>query len=114
MCFINTTGRIHIATKDIVCYKRLSYDLRSILTRYEYILNRRTPPVKLSPERFSKGYAVDEGYHSYMNLNEAKKHCLFFRNVPIHKAIIPKGSQYMKSTKSNEYVSSSIIIKERV
>lgn len=110
MCFYTKGSKIKIATKDIVCYKRVRIDEYCCISlhqnfKYEY---NKTYPDKSKLILFLKwllNFNIEfEGYHSYIDGWD----CNYpYVNV---KCIIPKGSLYIINNFWREYCSSSIII----
>ncbi len=120
MCFTITKPE-KIAKKDIVCYKtfyplnaKAKNDYRSPYYGALYSLGK-TYTVK----RFGKGYShfddtdiINEGIHSYSNLEDTKKWEMCGDEVLV-KCIIPKGTKYYYNWENKEYVSLAIkLIKE--
>jgi hypothetical protein len=136
-----------IANKDIEVYKYVkgNYPLTvdntkfiSYIYTFEYIANKKNKKIQLKPRlcmRFDLNpwleinfndindcpmIAIDEGYHSYINLNTVEKFILDnpliypiieqskIYSYYIGKFIIPKGSKFYKNN-SGEVVSSCLI-----
>ena len=113
MCFVNTTGKIRIATKDITCYKTLENDMCSVFWSHEYKIDDIQDTVRLNAILINGTYYVEKGYHSYKEENEARLRCIAIKKGrKAVKCIIPKGSKYLYSKRKKEYVSSNIIAKE--
>lgn len=76
---------------------------------YKYILNKKMRRVKLRP--FIG--LINSGYHSYSNFNKA--HCMSMssrlKEARIIECVIPRFSKYYYNPETEEYVSSSIIVK---
>lgn len=107
MCFYTRGSRIRIATKDIVCYKsvqRYNHYCISLHQEFKYEYNKiysnKLKWILFLSWLFDYNITC-EAYHSY-----ASPHHIY--NV---KCIIPKGSLYLVNEASNEYCSTSIIIK---
>jgi hypothetical protein len=115
MCFyINSEHqKVKIATEDIICYKLLDNDIIDnsiIISPYQYSIyfnSGNTHPVIKRVDAFSfskyNSKEIERGLHSYSSLDMAKKYSQF--GYSIHKAIIPKGTQYYYNPAHNEYVS---------
>ena len=110
MCFVTTYSKIRIATKDIVCYKRVKHYSTfciSLHQKFKYDYGKKysgKSKIKIFFKWFFDENITDEGYHSDIKPFP----------FPNAKCIIPKGSLYLIDTLSGEYCSSSIIIKEKV
>jgi len=108
-----------VATKDIKVYKILKEINSNYLTPYmreriNFINGKADlPPVKIKAywDWLTSRFFVDEGYHSFTTVKEAKFSLNFnFRsNVAIFNAIIPKGTKYFIG-KYNDIVSEKLII----
>ena len=116
MCLITNDTRKYIAEKDIVCYKVVNIQDKEITSywfNFSYELNRKYTIQVLQPI-FMKNdnIRIEEGFHSYRNLDTAKDYiyCSMFNLLPeiIVKCIVPKGSEYYISSK--EMVSNQLII----
>lgn len=110
MCFVTTYSKIRIATKDIECYKCVEHYSTfciSLHKKFKYDYGRKysgKSKFRLFLKWFFDENITDEGYHSDINPFP----------FPNAKCIIPKGSLYLIDPLSEEYCSSSIIIKEKV
>lgn len=118
MCLITNNTRKYIAEKDIVCYKIVNIRDTEIISYwygFPYELNKKYTIQVLRPI-FMKNddIRIEEGFHSYRNLDIAKGYvyCSMLNLLPeiIVKCIVPKGSEYYIS--SDEMVSNQIIIVE--
>ena len=108
-----------VATKDIKVYKILKEIHSNYLTPYmreriNFINGKADlPTVKIKAYKnwLLGEFFVEEGYHSFITLKEAKFNLNFnFRsNVAIFNAIIPKGTKYFIGT-YNDIVSEKLII----
>lgn len=110
MCFCTKYSKIRIATKDIECYKCVKHYSTfciSLHQKFKYDYGQKysgKSKIKIFFKWLLNEDITDEGYHSDINPFP-------FSNA---KCIIPKGSLYLIDTLSEEYCSSSIIIKEKV
>ena len=119
MCFYTRGSRIRIATKDIVCYKRVIIDENCCLSscqkfKYEY---NKTYSGKSKWTLFLKWFfnesVQSEGYHSFIEYEVYRTYGLnYWQSRATVKCIIPKGSLYLIDKLFGEYCSSSIIIKK--
>ena len=115
MCFIveRKNREAKEATKDITCFKLVISSLQkedyfSLFQGFEYTLNKR---YNLSSNlRISIYGTIDDGFHSYSKKLKGDRS----PGSILVKCIIPKGATYYYSSKNNEYVSDSIIIKKRI
>ena len=114
MCFYihSEHQKVKIATEDIICYKLLDNDIinNNLTSPYQnalYFTKANTHPVIKKVKAFSfckyNSNDIERGLHSYSSLDMAKKYSQF--GYSIHKAIIPKGTQYYYNPAHNEYVS---------
>ena len=109
MCFCTKYSKIRIATKDIECYKCVEHYSTfciSLHQKFKYDYGQKysgKSKIKILFKWLLNEDITDEGYHSDINPFP-------FSNA---KCIIPKGSLYLIDTLSEEYCSSSIIIKEK-
>lgn len=110
MCFVTTYSKIRIATKDIECYKCVEHYSTcciSLHQKFKYDYGRKysgKSKIKILFKWLFNEDITDEGYHSDIKPFP----------FPNAKCIIPKGSLYLIDPLSEEYCSSSIIIKEEV
>jgi hypothetical protein len=114
MCFIILPNHLHvkIAKRDIPCYKVLTITSwnKSLESPYYdeiYFANGDTHPVIKEVEEFGFNWnhiKIEEGLHSYSTYNKAKLAGRQFYKT-IHKAIIPKGTEYYYNSIEKEYVS---------
>lgn len=110
MCFVTTHSKIRIATKDIECYKCVEHYSTfciSLRQKFKYDYGQKysgKSKIKIFFKWLFNEDITDEGYHS------DRKPFPF----PNPKCIIQKGSLYLIDTLSEEYCSSSIIIKEKL
>ena len=110
MCFVTTYSKIRIATKDIECYKRVEHYSTfcvSLHQKFKYDYGQKysgKSKIKILFKWLLNEDITDEGYHSDIKPFP----------FPNAKCIIPKGSLYLIDTLSEEYCSSSIIIKEKL
>ena len=110
MCFVTTYSKIRIATKDIECYKCVEHYSTfciSLHQKFKYDYGQKysgKSKIKILFKWLLNEDITDEGYHSDIKPFP----------FPNAKCIIPKGSLYLIDTLSEEYCSSSIIIKEKV
>lgn len=101
---------LKIATKDIVCWKRLEVTGKNIESPYQgtnyYIDSTKASPIEVF------GNSIHVGLHSYSIREQAriKKRKTGRYNERIFKAIIPKGSKYYYNPGRNEYVSNKLKI----
>lgn len=108
--FVTKYSKIRIATKDIECYKcveHYSTFCTSLHQKFKYDYGQKysgKSKIKILFKWLLNENITDEGYHSDINPFP----------FPNAKCIIPKGSLYLIDTLSEEYCSSSIIIKEQV
>lgn len=119
MCFYTRGSRIRIATKDIVCYKRVIIDENCCLSscqkfKYEY---NKTYSGKSKWKLFLKWLLnfqiASEGYHSFIETEVHRTYGYnYFQSKATVKCIIPKGSLYLINKLYGGYCSSSIIIKK--
>ena len=110
MCFVTTYSKIRIATKDIECYKRVNHYATfciSLHQKFKYDYGKKysgKSKIKILFKWLFNEDITDEGYHSDIKPFP----------FPNAKCIIPKGSLYLIDPLSEEYCSSSIIIKEKL
>ena len=110
MCFITKYSKIRIATKDIECYKCVEHYSTfciSLHQKFKYDYGQKysgKSKIKIFFKWLLNEDITDEGYHSDIKPFP----------FPNAKCIIPKGSLYLIDTLSEEYCSSSIIIKEKL
>ena len=110
MCFVTKYSKIRIATKDIECYKCVEHYSTfciSLHQKFKYDYGQKysgKSKIKILFKWLLNEDITDEGYHSDIKPFP----------FPNAKCIIPKGSLYLIDTLSEEYCSSSIIIKEKV
>ena len=119
MCFYTKGSRIRIATKDIVCYKRVIIDENCCFSlnqnfKYEY---NKTYSGKSKWKLFSNWlfnfHIASEGYHSFIESEVYRTYGLnYWQSRATVKCIIPKGSLYLINKLFGEYCSSSIIIQK--
>ena len=108
MCFVTKYSKIRIATKDIVCYKCVEHYSTfciSLHQKFKYDYGQKysgKSKIKIFFKWLFDENITDEGYHSDIKPFP----------FPNAKCIIPKGSLYLIDTLSEEYCSSSIIIKQ--
>jgi len=106
-----------IAKRDIPCYKVLQ--VQKFFEEERYASPYKLFFYKLGKQEFTEIGKVmeydyiNEGFHSYSTKKKAGR-IRFCMNSSIFKAIIPKGSEYYYSSKRKEYVSNSIVIKEKL
>jgi hypothetical protein len=112
MCFfIHQDHReVKIATEDIVCYKTLLESLsdgtiRSPYLNKLYFKKADTHPKILKEDFFGIlwNHEIHTGLHSYSTANAAFNYTRY--GYTIHKAVIPKGTEYYYNSRDNEYVS---------
>lgn len=112
MCFTSKDQALYIAEEDIVCYKVVSRELKSVYfgMQYEYgKFNHEMLRYIRDPDYVIR---VEAGLHSFNNINAAKKYLEpfygIYRNKIVVECVIPVGSEYHKN--DHEYVSNQIII----
>jgi hypothetical protein len=117
MCFHTHTKHqeVKIATEDIECYKILTtnkYYVDLIISPFYYEIyfkNADTHPVIKRVKEFGFNWShtddIEEGLHSYSTYNKAKLKSIADNIITIHKAIIPKGTEYYYNSIEKEYVS---------
>lgn len=104
-----------IALRKITCYKVVNHFSKvenivtSVLYNHCYVLGKRQPHIRLKKVGYDKT-SINEGYHSYFNLPRALMN-KYETNV-IVKCVIPVGAKYYYNPACEEYVSSSLIVKE--
>ena len=123
-----------IATEDITCYKvfhkmdiiwgvektlDLTFEakikeLKSLYRQYKYIPYNINPKIDITYKwnDILNAWYIDEGYYSYISLEEAKK-CNSHGAFSIIECIIPKGTEYYIN-ENNEIVSSTIIVTDKI
>jgi len=111
MCFVGKDEKL-IANEDIICYKVLKKKwfkyYAPVWTDHRYKRNKLYY-AKFGIKLFKPGkIRIDEGLHSYKNMEDAKTSWGCFEKH-IKKFIIPKGAEYYCNDK--EYVSNQIIMK---
>ena len=110
MCFVTKYSKIRIATKDIECYKCVEHYSTfciSLHQKFKYDYGQKysgKSKIKILFKWLLNEDITDEGYHSDIKPFP----------FPNAKCIIPKGSLYLIDPLSEEYCSSSIIIKKEV
>lgn len=118
MCMITKSDRLFVATEDILCYKIMCSDLRSLVQEFQYELN------KLYETEFSfikdlvindkTLIAIKNGFHSYISKDVLIEKELPFVDDPdtfiIVECTIPKGAEYYTSVYGSYYCSNKIII----
>ena len=110
-----------IASKDIVCYKRLqdtfeftrSGSRKKILDspymHHSYVMNQL-----YSIPSLKKIYGdINEGFHMYTTKEKADKHWVFY-SVNTYRCVIPQGASYYINPESQECVSNQLIIKRKI
>lgn len=141
MCLYTTSKKVQVAKEDIVCYKILiKLKKKGIFHKSKY----RAPcsvfftyklkklydlgkSLRINFNPYPGGlpyYIVDEGFHSFVNLQDAK--CMLSEWIDtqegqtIVQCIIPKGAEYVKGRISSSenspasYVSHQIICVKEV
>lgn len=106
-----------IAEYDIICYKSTSNVSTANFLWFEtpiqdfiYWRGKKTKTVKLFIKQVITGlFIINEGYHSFGNLDLAKRTL-----DKVGKFKIPKGATYFHNFNENEYVSSNLIYLGRV
>lgn len=105
MCFLHRgKPKLHIATEDIVCYKKLAYP--SLISPHRYMKYKRNVEAYSDldiPRRVATHlWEINRGLHSL----QSDGHDGIYINM--FKAIIPKGAKYYKN--DHEYVSNRLIV----
>lgn len=119
MCFYTRGSRIRIATKDIVCYKRVIIDENccfSLHQKFKYEYGQKysgKSKWKLFSNWLFNFHIASEGCHSFIEFEVYRTYGLnYWQSRATVKCIIPKGSLYLINKLYGEYCSSSIIIKK--
>jgi len=123
MCFYIKTPK-QIAKSDIIVYKVLRRDGRSLFERFFYVINRvYTTKFTYEGLMYNKDYPwphisrdiINKGFHSYSTLRMASS-CFnlverdYGPNGRMYTCIIPKGAEYYHNDEMQEMVSNKIII----
>ena len=116
MCFtIDKNHKKPITAKmDIECYKAVLVDEKTAHRNFVYSPNTLYKQNKFwALKNFISGTILDnsinEGFHSYYNLNKAKRCYGYSDYYKMIKCIIPKGAKYFKNPETEEYVSNQLI-----
>lgn len=108
MCFDIPKGAKELTAKeDIVCYKIIKKNNKSLFQRFKYSPNttyRLKKKLKFEKDVYAQR-SIERGFHSYCEHDRIDN---FYSNAKIVQMIIPKGAKYYKNTGDNEYVSTSI------
>ena len=142
MCLYTTNTKIRTAKKDIICYKIVIKERKKGIFRIFHKPTYRAPFYNYYTyhlkERYYLGkslihvfttypihpYKVDEGYHSFADIQDAKRMLSEWSGARCSKTIvqciIPKGAEYVKGTidlsenSPASYVSDEIICVKEV
>lgn len=114
MCFDSTRWqKSKVATEDIPCWKvllRTRFGLESQYKGYLYVSGVVQPTIKL---RKSAYYEIFQGYHSFHTKERAYNTFHGDPDLYVVKFIIPKGTRYYSNKGRDEYVSGTIIMKDK-
>lgn len=126
MCFYirnnKESATLWEATEDIVCYKKLSWNLVSPYENYQYIFNKLNKSYlrKIYDIKLNKSYYknfilifIYKGFHTFSTLNSAKDYDIWCYSY-IYKCIIPKGSLFYYDNVNKQYVSNRVIVIKQV
>ena len=108
MCLIATSGRL-VAQWDIVCYKTLDTDMKSIYYEFQYELGRIYEGELEEPNEDNRLWV---GFHSYELKSDAIRVSKVWGGTA-WKCVIPKGAEYYEG-KGYELASNKIIIVEEL
>ncbi len=110
------------ADRDIECFKVVYSDnnknhVISNVMKYDYVIGELNKKIDVRVDRTvytdvdgSYFLIVKEGYHSY----QSDKEIMISEKQQIWKCVIPSGSLYFEDVYHKQFVSSQIIITERV
>ena len=144
MCLYTASEKVQVAKEDIICYKILVKVRKRWIYRIFHKSKYRAPfsvfytyqlkklydlgkSLRINFDPYPGGlpyHIVDEGFHSFVNLQDAKRKLDEWYEAPegqtIVKCVIPKGAEYVKGTIDSSknspagYVSHQIICLKEV
>ena len=100
-------------TSDLTFEPKIK-EIKSLYKQYKYIPYNINPKIDIiyKWDDIENAWYTDEGYYSYISLNEAKK-CNSHGAFSIIECIIPKDTEYYIN-ENNEIISSNIIVTDKI